>query len=100
MKVYMVDEFIKKLKWLVKDVPNIYYSGKDWSRLNKNGQWQFDCVVSIKSILWGFKADKNLARGGTIYKSNGVADFTCNGGLDYCTNVNKNFHNLIPGEYL
>lgn len=100
MKIFTSTEFIKKLKWLVNDVPNVYYSGKNWSKLNKDNKWQFDCVVSIKSILWGFDANKKLIRGGTIYKSNGVADFTCNGALKYCTNVNTNFHSLIPGEYL
>ena len=100
MKVFTNNEFIKKLNWLTNDVKNVYYSGSNWSKLNKNGYWQFDCVVSIKSILWGFSADKNKLRGGTIYKSNGVADFTCNGGLNYCTKVSKDFKNIIPGEYL
>ncbi len=100
MKVFKSSEFIDKLRWLTNDVNNVYYSGKNWSKLNKDGKWQFDCVVSIKSILWGFKADKNLVRGGTIYKSNGVADFTCNGALNYCKNVSKDFTNIIPGEYL
>ena len=100
MIVFTSNEFIKKLKWLTNDVPNIYYSGSDWSKLNKDGKWQFDCVVSIKSILWGFKADKKLTRGGTVYKSNGVADFTCNGALNYCKGVSKDFTKLIPGEYL
>ena len=30
-KVFMSKEFIKKLKWLVNDVPNVYHSGKGWS---------------------------------------------------------------------
>ena len=94
------DEFIKKLRWLTDDVANIYYSGSNWSKLSKDNKWQFDCVVSIKSILWGFSADKNKYRGGTIYKANGVADFTCNGGLNYCVNVSNDFTNLVPGEYL
>ena len=100
MKVFTSKEFIKKLKWLTNDVNNIYYSGKNWSKLNKDNKWQFDCVLSIKSILWGFKADKKLFRGGTIYKSNGVADFSCNGALNYCTGVSNNFVDIIPGEYL
>ena len=100
MKVFTNNEFIEKLKWLTNKVPNVYYSGKNWSKLNGNGKWQFDCVLSIKSILWGFKADKNLFRGGTIYKSNDVADFSCNGALNYCTNVSNDFTKLIPGEYL
>lgn len=99
-KVFTAQQFIDKLKWLVNDVPNVYYSGTNWSKLNSKGQWQFDCVVSVKSILWGFKADKKLARGGTVYKSNGVADFTCNGALDLCSDVSQNFEHLVPGEYL
>ena len=100
MKVFTSSEFIAKLKWLVNDVPNVYYSGTNWSKLNSNGKWQFDCVLSVKSILWGFKADKNLFRGGTVYKSNGVPDFTCNGALNYCIDVSTNFEHLVPGEYL
>ena len=99
-KVFTSKEFIKKLKWLVNDVPNVYYSGSNWSKLNKNGKWQFDCVLSVKSILWGFCADKNKFRGGTVYKSNGVADFSCNGALNYCTDVSTNFEHLVAGEYL
>ena len=99
-KVFTSKEFVEKCKWLVNSVPNVYHSGKGWSELNSAGKWQFDCVVSIKSLLWGFKADKNLYRGGTKYCSNGVADFTCNGGLDYCTGVSTNFNNLVAGEYL
>ena len=100
MQVFTSDQFIKKLKWLTNDIPNVYYSGSNWSKLNNNGKWQFDCVLSIKSILWGFKADKNKFRGGTVYKSNGVADFSCNGALNYCKGVSRDFTNLIPGEYL
>ena len=99
-KVFTSKQFIDKLKWLVNDVPNVYHSGQGWSTLNKNGKWQFDCVLSVKCILWGFKADKNLSRGGTVYKSNGVADFTCNGALDLCSDVSTNFEHLVPGEYL
>ena len=66
----------------------------------KNGKWQFDCVVSVKSILWGFTADKNKFRGGTVYKSNGVPDFPCNAVYEICTDVGKSFENLTPGEYL
>ena len=100
MKVMTSKEFINKLKWLTNDVENVYYSGPNWSKLNNAGKWQFDCVVSIKSILWGFSADRRKTRGGTIYESNGVADFTCNGALNYCSKVSKDFTKLTPGEYL
>ena len=98
-KVFTAKQFIDKCKWLT-TLPNVYYSGSNWSKLNSKGQWQFDCVLSIKSLLWGFKADKNKFRGGTVYKSNGVADFSCNGGLNYCTDVSTDFSKIIPGEYV
>ena len=100
MKVFTNKEYINKLYWLVNKVPNVYYSGKNWSKLNSSGKWQFDCITSIKSILWGFSANKKKTRGGTIYKNHDVADFTCNGGLNYCSEVSKNFKIIIPGEYL
>ena len=100
-KVMTSKQFIEKLEWLANKVPTVYYSGSNWSKLNSQGKWNFDCVLSIKSILWGFKADKNLFRGGTVYKSNNVADFTCNGGVErYSTDVGTNFEHLVPGEYL
>lgn len=98
-KVFTAQEFIDKLKWLT-TIPNVYYSGSNWSKLNSKGQWQFDCVLSVKSILWGFKGDKNVFRGGTVYKSNGVPDFSCNGALNYCTDVSTDFSRLVAGEYL
>lgn len=97
MVVFTSNEFVDKLKWLVSLPTN--YSSQYWSVFRDN-KWQFDCLRSVKSILWGFSADKSKSRGGTIYKSNGVADFTCNGGLNYCTEVSQNFANLVPGEYL
>ena len=99
-KVFTSKQFIEKLKWLANDVPNVYHSGKGWSTLNSKGQWQFDCILSIKCILWGFKADKNKFRGGTDYKSNGVRDFPCNAIYEVCTDVSKDFSKLVPGEYL
>ena len=98
-KVFTSQEFIKKLKWLVEQVPNVYHSGKGWSELH-DGKWWFDCVVSVKCILWGFNADKSKKRGGTVYCSNGVPDFTCNGALNYCSDVSTNFEHLVAGEYL
>lgn len=102
MIVFTSKQFIDKLKWLVNDVPNYYYSANDtWCNYNRsNDKFMMDCVVSIKGLLWGFKADKNKPHGGGIYKSNGVADFTPDGGLNYCSNVSTNFNNLVPGEYL
>lgn len=97
--IYKSDEFIKILKHIT-ELPTVYYSGgNEWSKWNGKS-WNFDCVVSVKSVLWGWNENKKAAHGGAKYKSNGVPDFTCNGGLDYCTNVSKDFTKLIPGEYL
>lgn len=98
-KVFTSKQFIERLKWLVNDVPNVYHSGTGWSQKNSKGLWQFDCVLSVKCILWGFKAN-NSFRGGTVYKSNGVPDFPCNAVYEICTDVGKTFDNLVPGEYL
>ena len=100
-KVFTADEFVKKCKWLANDVPTVYHSGKGWSTRNSEGKWRFDCVVSIKCLLWNFVADKSKTMGGTVYKANGVADFTCNGGVEkYSTDVSTNFSHLTAGEYL
>lgn len=100
MKVFTDKEFIDKLKYM-ESQPSIYYSvsGGEWSKWNGNS-WNLDCVVSIKSILWGWNADKHAPHGGAIYGSNGVADFTTDGGLNYCSDVSTDFNKLIPGEYL
>ena len=98
-KVFKANEFIDKLKHIA-TLPTIYYSGGNkWSSWNGT-RWRFDCVVSIKSVLWGWCENKKAEHGGAKYGSNGVKDFTCNGGLNYCSGVSQNFTNLIPGEYL
>lgn len=101
-KVFKSGEFIEKLKWIVNDVPNYYHSeAGTWCNYNwNNGKFMMDCVVSIKGLLWGFRADKNAPHGGGVYLANGVADFGANQGIDYCEEVSGDFHNLTPGEYL
>ncbi len=99
MKIFTSKEFIDKLRHIAY-LPTTYYSGgNQWSTWN-GYRWNFDCVVSVKSVLWGWNENKNVLHGGAIYGSNGVKDFTCNEGLDFCTDVSTNFSNLTPGEYL
>lgn len=102
MKVFTSKEFIDKLKWLVADVPNYYHSENGtWCNYNwGNNKFMMDCVVSIKGLLWGFKADPNKSHGGAIYGSNGVRDFPANDGIKYCSDVSSDFNNLVAGEYL
>lgn len=97
--IFTNEEFIKILRHIA-TLPTTYYSGgSEWSKWNGKS-WNFDCVVSVKSVLWGWDENKRKAHGGAIYASNGVPDFTCNGALDYCSGVSKDFNNLIAGEYL
>ena len=100
--VFTSKQFIEKLKWLVNDVPNYYYSKNGtWCNYNKsNGKFMMDCVVSVKGLFWGFKADKNKPHGGGVIRSNGVPDFGCNAGLNYCSGVSKDFSKITPGEYV
>ena len=99
MIIYKSSEFINILKHIA-SLPTTYYSGgNQWSTWN-GSRWNFDCVVSVKSVLWNWCEDKNKIHGGANYASNGVPDFTCNDGLNYCNDVSKDFHNLTPGEYL
>lgn len=99
MIIFKNSEFCEKLKHIA-SLPTVYYSGgNQWSTWNGNS-WNFDCVVSVKSVLWGWHEDKNKIHGGAEYGSNGVPDFTCNGGLDYCSDVSTDFSKLVPGEYL
>lgn len=100
-KVFTRNEFIEKLKWLVNDVPNYYHSENGtWCNYNwNNNKFMMDCVVSIKGLLWGFKADKYKSHGGAIYGSNGVADFAAND-MRYCTDVSSDFSKIQPGEYM
>lgn len=102
MAIFTNEEFCNKMRWLVNDVPNYYWSENGtWCNYNwQVGKFMMDCVVSIKGILWGFQANPNLPHGGAVYGSNGVADFTPDGGLNYCTDVSTDFTNLVPGEYL
>lgn len=98
-KIFTNKEFIDKLRHIA-SLPTVYYSGgNQWSTWN-GSRWQFDCNVSIKSVLWGWNENKSVIHGGAVYKANGVPDFTCNEGLNYCSDVSQNFSNLIPGEYL
>lgn len=99
MAIFKASQFTDILKHIT-TLPTVYYSGgNEWSKWNGKS-WNFDCVVSVKSILWGWNENKRAAHGGAKYASNGVPDFTCNAGLDYCTDVSSNFNNLVAGEYL
>lgn len=99
-KVFTANEFIKKLKY-VASLKTTYYSvsGGAWAKWNGKS-WNFDCVILVKAILWGWCENKNHAHGGAKYLSNGVKDDNADGIINRCSNVSTNFTNLTPGELL
>lgn len=58
----------------------------------------FDCVNLIKSILWGWNADKNKTYGGANYKANGVPDTNADGIMAYCDYVSEDFSKIEEGN--
>ena len=93
-------KFIEKLKEIA-SLPTTYYSvsGGAWAKWNGNS-WNFDCVILIKAILWGWNGNKNHAHGGANYGSNGVYDDNTEGLIARCDNVSSDFSNITPGEVL
>lgn len=93
-------KFIEKLKEIV-NLPTTYYSvsGGAWAKWNGKS-WNFDCVILIKAILWGWNGNKNHAHGGANYGSNGVYDDNTEGLIARCKNVSTDFSNITPGEVL
>lgn len=99
-KVFTSDVFIEKLKH-VESLPTTYYSvsGGNWASWN-GWSWNFDCVILIKALLWGWNENKNVAHGGAVYLSNGVPDVDADTLITLCENVSSDFNNITAGELL
>lgn len=93
-----VNDFLEKLKHIEK-LPTTYYSvaGGSWGMWN-GASWNFDCVILIKAILWGWCENKNHSHGGAIYGSNGVYDDTADSIINRCLDVSSNFSKIEKGE--
>lgn len=93
-------QFVEKLKY-VASLPTTYYSvsGGAWAKWN-GSSWNFDCVILIKAILWGWNGNKSHSHGGAIYGSNGVYDDNTEGLIARCKNVSSDFTNITVGEVL
>lgn len=92
-------EFVNTAK-KIQEQPTRYYSvaGGKWASWDNN-KWNFDCIILVKAILWGFNFNKNVAHGGAVYKSNGVPDLGANSFFDQCCYDKSNdFNNLKIGE--
>lgn len=99
-KVFTSDKLIEKLKH-VASLPTTYYSvsGGAWASWN-GWSWNFDCVILVKALLWGWCENKNVAHGGAIYLSNGVPDVNADGMIQQCYDVSSDFNNITRGELL
>lgn len=60
----------------------------------------FDCVGLVKSVLWGFNADKRKHLGGAVYASNSVPDVGADAMIKNCSNVSTDFKNILKGEFV
>lgn len=100
MSVMNNKEFIEKLKHIT-NLATTYYSvaGGDWAKWNGKS-WNFDCIILIKAILWGWNENKNHAHGGATYGSNGVYDDGTEQLINRCSNVSTDFSNMQEGELL
>lgn len=62
--------------------------------------WMFDCVCTIKAVLWGWRGDWNKYFGGAVYASNGVPDVSADGMIGLCKDVSSDFSKITVGEAL
>ena len=125
MKAY---EFVNKLKDIADNYDTLYIMGcfgallteknydKYMSRYAYNQQksvqenfkkaaekgtvFGFDCVCTIKSVLWGWNGDAKHVYGGAKYESNGVPDIGANRMIEQCTDVSTDFSNITVGEFV
>lgn len=100
MVVMNNNQFIEKLKHIA-SLPTTYYSvaGGQWAKWNGKS-WNFDCVILVKAILWGWNENKNHAHGGANYGSNGVFDDGTEQIIKRCSNVSTDFTKIEKGELL
>ena len=124
-KIMKASAFVNKLEDIAKNYPTVYvygafgaqvttgllgskakqypgfYTAAKKAQLAKfagKGYWGFDCVNLIKSVLWGWSADKTKTNGGAKYKANGVPDTNADGMIKLCSNVTTNFSKIEVGE--
>lgn len=84
-----------------KQLPSWYTATKqDELRQQIGKKFGFDCVCMIKSILWGWSADRSDKNGGAKYASNGVDDMSADSLVTdkYCTDISEDFSKIVVGE--
>lgn len=58
----------------------------------------FDCVNTIKGIMWGWTGDKTKTYGGAKYNTNNVPDVSADQMIKLCKNISTDFSNIEVGE--
>lgn len=120
----LVTQFVETAEMIATDLDTLYVMGcfgapmneKNKTRYKKNHEYNkrpersnfiqyasdstfgFDCCGLIKSILWGFSADKSKTYGGAKYKADGVPDTNAEGLIQKCFDVSTNMNTITAGE--
>lgn len=120
----LVTEFVETATLIAEDLDTLYIMGcfgapmneKNKARYKKNHDYNkkpersnmiqcasdstfgFDCCGLVKSILWGFSADRKKTYGGAKYKANNVPDTNSEGLIQKCKDVSTNMKNITAGE--
>ncbi|MGE4549171.1 MAG: hypothetical protein AB7C89_06430 [Intestinibacillus sp.] len=79
-----------------------YYSAEKREKMAvraaQGNYWAFDCVGLIKSILWGWCANRSRAYGGATYERDDIPDIDANTMIGRCSGVSTDFRGIVPGE--
>lgn len=78
---------------------NLAYAPKARKLIGQKA-FAFDCVGTIKAILWGWSGDSSKSLGGAKYASNGAPDISANQMIAKCSNVSRDFSKVQVGELL
>lgn len=60
--------------------------------------WAFDCVCTIKAVLWGWRGLTDKTNGGAIVGSNGVPDIGADAMIGVSKDVSTDFSHIEIGE--
>lgn len=93
----ITEELLSQMARLYPD----WYTEKRLGNLRNHigkGTFGFDCVCFLKGILWGWCGDAGQVRGGAVYQSNGVPDFSVSGMQDLVLDLSYDFGTIEVGE--
>lgn len=89
------------IKQAVNQYPkNETYAAKALELAGNRKAYYFDCVGLIKSVLWGWKGDREMSLGGAVYASHGVPDISADQMIAKCSGVTSEFSDIDVGELL